>query len=139
MNLPAAEARERFVGSPVARLATADRAGVPHVVPITFAVDGDVIVFAVDHKPKRATALRRLRNIAENPAVSVIADRYADDWASLWWARADGRAEIREDDDSRLPAVELLQQKYRQYEEAPPQGAVVAIHVVTWTGWAFTD
>ncbi|AZM47490.1 TIGR03668 family PPOX class F420-dependent oxidoreductase [Streptomyces sp. WAC 06738] len=139
MNLSAVEARDRFIGSPVARLATADRAGVPHVVPITFAVDGDVIVFAVDHKPKRTTDLRRLRNIAENPAVSVIADHYADDWASLWWARADGRAEIREDDAGRLPAVDLLQQKYRQYEEAPPPGAVVAIHVVTWTGWAFTD
>ncbi|AUH41674.1 TIGR03668 family PPOX class F420-dependent oxidoreductase [Streptomyces sp. CMB-StM0423] len=139
MNLSAVEARDRFIGSPVARLATADGAGVPHVVPITFAVDGDVIVFAVDHKPKRTTELRRLRNIAENPAVSVIADRYADDWASLWWARADGRAEIWADHDSRSSAVELLQQKYRQYEEAPPQGAVVAIHVVTWTGWAFTD
>ncbi|MEO3765177.1 TIGR03668 family PPOX class F420-dependent oxidoreductase [Streptomyces sp. B8F3] len=138
MNLSAVEARDRFAGSPVARLATADGAGVPHVVPITFAVDGDVIVFAVDRKPKRTTGLRRLRNIAENPAVSVIADHYADDWASLWWARADGRAEIREDEGSRLSAVELLQQKYRQYEEAPPQGVVVAIHVVTWTGWAFT-
>ncbi len=138
MNLSAVEARERFASSPVARLATADRAGVPHVVPITFAVDGDVIVFAVDHKPKRGTKLRRLSNISENPAVSVIADHYADDWTSLWWARADGQAEIWADGDSRLTAVELLRQKYRQYEDSSPPGAVVAIHVTTWTGWAFT-
>lgn len=65
------------------------------------AVEGDLIFFAVDHKPKRSTGLRRLRNIAENPAVAVIADQYADDWSTLWWARADGRAEIRDDGDDR--------------------------------------
>lgn len=137
MNLSAVEARDRFTGSPVARLATADKAGVPHVVPITFVVDGDVIVFAIDHKPKRTTKLRRLRNISENPAVSVIVDHYADDWSSLWWARADGWAELRESGDSRQMAVELLRQKYRQYEAASPPEAVVAIHVTTWSGWAF--
>lgn len=137
MNLSAVEARDRFTGSPVARLATADKAGVPHVVPITFVVDGDVIVFAIDHKPKRTTKLRRLRNISENPAVSVIVDHYADDWSSLWWARADGWAELRESGDSRQMAVQLLRQKYRQYEDASPPGAVVAIHVTTWSGWAF--
>lgn len=139
MNLSAAEARERFAGSPVARLATADRAGVPHVVPVTFAVDGDVIVFAVDHKPKRTTGLRRLRDISENPAVSVIVDHYADDWTSLWWARADGWADVREGDAGRHTAVELLRRKYRQYRETPPAGVAVAIHVTSWTGWAFSD
>ncbi|WP_327291097.1 TIGR03668 family PPOX class F420-dependent oxidoreductase [Streptomyces sp. NBC_01198] len=137
MDISAAEARERFASSPVARLATADAAGVPHVVPITFVVDGDVIYFVIDHKPKRSTNLRRLRNIAENPAVAVIADRYADDWSALWWARADGRAEIWEDGDDRLKAVAQLQTKYHQYEETPPQGPVVAIRVAAWTGWAY--
>ena len=137
MNLSAAEAHERFAASPIARLATADAAGVPHVVPVTFAVDGDVVYFAVDHKPKRSTNLRRLRNIAENPAVAVIVDQYADDWSTLWWARADGRAEIWDDGDDRLKAVALLQRKYRQYEETPPHGPVVAIHVAAWTGWAY--
>ncbi|MFW6721801.1 TIGR03668 family PPOX class F420-dependent oxidoreductase [Streptomyces sp. MAR4 CNY-716] len=138
MNLSAVEARERFAGSPVARLATADRAGVPHVVPLTFAVDGDVIVFAVDHKPKRTTGLRRLRDISENPAVSVIVDHYADDWSSLWWARADGWAELRECGAGRHTAVELLRQKYGQYRETPPAGLAVAIHVTAWTGWTFS-
>lgn len=137
MNLSAVDSRERFADSPVAHLATADAGGVPHAVPITFAVDGDMIYFAIDQKPKRSTNLRRLRNIAENPAVAVIADQYADDWSSLWWARADGHAEVWEDGDRWSRAIELLQGKYHQYVEAPPNGPVVAIHVDAWTGWAF--
>lgn len=137
MNLSAAEARRRFADARVARLATADAAGVPHVVPITFVVDEDVIYFVIDSKPKRSTDLRRLRNIAENPAVAVIADQYTDDWSALWWARAEGRAEIWEDGEDRLLAVRQLRQKYRQYEETPPQGPVVAIRVATWSGWAY--
>ncbi|MEO3973909.1 TIGR03668 family PPOX class F420-dependent oxidoreductase [Streptomyces sp. CAU 1734] len=137
MNLSASDARERFADSRVARLATADATGVPHIVPVTFVVDGDLIYFAIDHKPKRSTNLRRLRNIAENPMVSAVADQYADDWAELWWARADGRAEIWDNGDDRAKAVALLQAKYRQYEETPPHGPVVAIRVSAWTGWAY--
>ncbi|WP_433889348.1 TIGR03668 family PPOX class F420-dependent oxidoreductase [Streptomyces sp. CA-111067] len=137
MDLPATDARQRFAGSPIARLATADAAGVPHIVPVTFAVDGDTIYFAIDHKPKRSTNLRRLRNIAENPKVTIITDHYADDWAALWWVRVDGHAEIWEDGDGRLKALELLQSKYHQYDETPPSGPVVAIHADSWSGWAF--
>jgi PPOX class probable F420-dependent enzyme len=139
MNLSADDARHRFAGSPIARLATADAAGVPHVVPVTFTVDGDLIFFAIDHKPKRSTNLRRLRNIAENPAVAVVVDHYADDWSTLWWARADGRAELWEDGEARAGAVELLQRKYHQYVETSPRGPVVAIQVANWSGWTFAD
>ncbi|WP_329139708.1 TIGR03668 family PPOX class F420-dependent oxidoreductase [Streptomyces sp. NBC_01476] len=137
MNLSVAEVRRRFAGSPVARLATADAAGVPHIVPITFAVDGDTIWFAVDHKPKRSTDLRRLRNITQNPAVAVLADHYAADWSTLWWTRADGRARVHSAPDER--AVAGLRRKYPQYAEAPPQGPLVTIEVHHWTGWAFSD
>jgi PPOX class probable F420-dependent enzyme len=137
VNLSAEDARRRFVASSVARLATADAAGVPHVVPVTFAVEDDTILFAIDHKPKRSTNLRRLRNIVENPAVAVIADQYADDWSTLWWARADGRAELWAEGEAREHAVGLLQAKYQQYVDTPPEGPVVAIRVTTWSGWAF--
>ena len=83
----------RFASARVARLATVDAGGGPHVVPITFAVDGDVIWSAVDDKPKRSRELKRLANIRSNPAVSVLADHYDDDWTRLWWVRADGTAE----------------------------------------------
>ncbi|KLL11112.1 MULTISPECIES: TIGR03668 family PPOX class F420-dependent oxidoreductase [Protofrankia] len=94
MNLDAGEARRRFAAARVARLATVDAAGQPHLVPVTFALQDNAIVTAVDHKPKRSTALRRLANIAANPRVALIADHYDEDWRTLWWARADGLARV---------------------------------------------
>src|SRR5436305_5995132 len=93
-NVTPEEARERFRAARVARLATADAAGRPHLVPIVFAVDGDRVYSAVDAKPKRSTQLRRLANVRENPAVALLADHYEDDWEALWWARADGRGRV---------------------------------------------
>ena len=94
VRLSEGEARTRFAAVPVARLGTADARGRPHVVAVTFAVEGDTVYTAVDQKPKSGTRLKRLRNVAENPWVTVLADEYSDDWATLWWARADGRATV---------------------------------------------
>ncbi|RZB15313.1 TIGR03668 family PPOX class F420-dependent oxidoreductase [Streptomyces sp. F001] len=136
MKLSPLDARQRFVASPVARLATADPRGVPHAVPVTFVVEHDVVYFAVDDKPKSTWDLRRLRNIRENPSVTVLVDHYDEDWSSLWWARADGRGEVLEDGRERLSAVELLCGKYGQYQDSPPRGPVVAVRVERWSGWA---
>ncbi|MEV0483328.1 TIGR03668 family PPOX class F420-dependent oxidoreductase [Streptomyces sp. NPDC050508] len=138
MKLSPHVARERFAASPVARLATADAHGVPHAVPVTFVVLGDALYFAVDHKPKSTWNLRRLRNIRENPSVTLLVDHYADDWSTLWWARADGLGEVLEDGQEQHRAVELLCGKYDQYRNSPPEGPVVAIRVEQWSGWAFT-
>jgi PPOX class probable F420-dependent enzyme len=128
------EARARFAAARVARLATASAAGVPHLVPVTFAVRGDTVVFAVDHKPKSSVALRRLRNIAENPAVCFLADGYSEDWSQLWWARADGVARVLPDAERAEP-VSWLVAKYEQYAQRPPEHAVVATEVRRWSGW----
>ena len=93
---------------PVARLATADATGRPHVVPICFVVDGDTLYFAVDAKPKRTTDLKRLRNIAANPAVSVLFDHYEDDWSKLWWVRVDGAARLVVDAAEAGRAIDIL-------------------------------
>lgn len=142
MRIPAALARERFLSSPVARLATADGSGVPHLVPVTFAcVAGegvDRLVFAVDHKPKSTTRLRRLDNIAANPAVSFLVDAYDDDWSRLWWARADARAEIL-DGPWRDAALAALTGRYRQYRDRVPAGPVVGARVLRWSGWSAAD
>jgi PPOX class probable F420-dependent enzyme len=130
------EARARLGEAPVARLATVSPAGRPHVVPICFALDGDTIVTAIDHKPKRTTALARLRNIEGNPAVAVLADHYDEaDWAQLWWVRADGIATVVE---SSPRAIELLAARYEQYREIPPTGPAIEIAVHRWSGWAAT-
>ena len=128
------EARERFASARVARLATADADGVPHIVPLVFAIDGDTIYSAVDPKPKRTTDLKRLRNVTANPRVALLADHYVDDdWDVLWWARADGTGTVHES----LPrAAELLRDRYVQYAFVPPEGPVLEIAVQHWSGWA---
>ncbi|SEF21883.1 PPOX class probable F420-dependent enzyme, Rv0121 family [Amycolatopsis pretoriensis] len=126
------EARSRFAAARVARLATVSAAGVPHLVPVTFAVRGDQVVFAVDHKPKSSVALRRLANIAENPAVCFLADGYAEDWSRLWWTRADGTARVLAPG---AEPVSWLVEKYAQYRKRPPEHAVVVTRVHKWSGW----
>ena len=128
--------RERLSEARVARLATADPAGKPHIVPITFAVEGDTIYFAVDAKPKRTTDLKRLRNIAANPAVSVLIDHYEDDWSRLWWVRIDGAARIIGDGDEADRAIDLLVSRYPQYALARPAGPAVAISIDQISEWS---
>ncbi|WP_164252946.1 TIGR03668 family PPOX class F420-dependent oxidoreductase [Streptomyces sp. S4.7] len=139
MKLDSTEARSRFAVAPVARLATAGADGTPHVVPVTFTLSDDRIFFAIDYKPKSTWNLRRLRNIRENPKVALLVDHFDSDWARLWWTRADGHAEIKEDGDERSQGLELLERKYEQYSENPPVGPVVIIRVDRWSGWAFSE
>ncbi len=136
MRLAEREARSRFAAEPVARLGTADARGRPHVVVVTFAVEGDTIYTAVDQKPKSGTNLKRLRNVAENPRVTMLADHYSDDWDTLWWARADGLAVILADQRRMAEPLRLLADRYWQYREAPPAGPVLAVTVQRWSGWA---
>ncbi len=138
MRLSEAETRRRLASARVAHLATASAGGQPHVVAVTFAVDGDVIYTAVDHKPKTTTNLRRLRNIAENPQLSLLADHYSDDWTALWWARADGRAAILTGPGGTSAPIALLASRYPQYRDTPPGGPVIAVTVTHWTGWSCT-
>ncbi|WP_420834258.1 TIGR03668 family PPOX class F420-dependent oxidoreductase [Streptomyces yunnanensis] len=135
-------ARERFAAARVARLATVDDLGRPHLVPVVFAVTGDTLAFAVDHKPKRTTELKRLANIRRRPGVCLLADAYDEDWDRLWWARADGTATVLPPADaSEVSAgyVRLLMEKYRaQYAGRRPAGPVVAVAVARWSGWQAT-
>jgi PPOX class probable F420-dependent enzyme len=131
----AEEARTLFAGSRVARLATVGADARPHLVPIVFAVDGDVVFSAVDAKPKRTTALKRLENVAHNPRVALLADHYDDfDWGALWWVRADGVARVAGDREASR-GIALLAGRYGQYRDAPPRGPVLAIAVERWSGW----
>jgi PPOX class probable F420-dependent enzyme len=127
----------RLTHARVARLATITVAGHPHIVPIVFVVDGDTLYFAVDSKPKRTTDLKRLKNIAANPAVSILADLYDDaDWAVLWWVRADGVARVVTDADEAERATGLLADKYPQHRRTRPAGPVAAVAIQRMTGWS---
>src|SRR5665213_1727995 len=121
---------ERRVASAyVARLAPVDADGRPHIVPICFALDEQTLYFAVDSKPKQTTNLKRLRNIAANPAISVLVDHYEADWDKLWWVRLDGVARVVTDDGEVKKALRLLAARYSQYRATTPAGPVVAVAV----------
>ena len=135
MRLAESEARATFATVPVVRLGTADRQGRPHLVVVTFAVDGDTIYTAVDQKPKASTDLKRLRNVSENPMVTMLADQYTDDWDKLWWVRADGQAAILADPRQMAAPLRLLADRYWQYRQATPTGPVLAVTVERWSGW----
>jgi PPOX class probable F420-dependent enzyme len=131
-----AEAMQRLAGSTVARLATVGKDGRPHIVPIVFVIEQDTLYFAVDAKPKSTTNLKRLNNIAANPAVSVLADHYEDDWSKLWWVRADGTARTITNSGEAERATDLLANKYEQHKLSRPSGPVVGVHIDRVTGWS---
>ena len=136
MRMEEQRCRELFAAVPRAVLSTCGADRRPHLVPVTFAVRGDLVVTAVDHKPKTTTALRRLRNIAENPAVAFLADHYEDDWTRLWWVRVDAAASVVTGGRQWAEAIGWLVERYPHYREVAPDGPVVLARVSRWSGWA---
>jgi PPOX class probable F420-dependent enzyme len=130
----ASEARERFAAARVARLATADAEGRPHLIPIVFVVADDCVYSVVDAKPKRTQALHRLSNISQNPAVALLVDHYDDaNWDALWWVRADGKGRILDPNEPEASrAIALLKARYPQQQST---GQVLAVDVERWSGW----
>jgi PPOX class probable F420-dependent enzyme len=120
----------------VARLATIDPDGRPHLVPIVFAVEGDTLYSAVDRKPKRSQRLRRIENARARPDVTILVDHYDDDWEALWWIRVRGRARVLDHGEERERALALLAAKYPQYEREPPDGPVLAVDLTEERSWS---
>jgi PPOX class probable F420-dependent enzyme len=126
----------RLTSARVARLATTDPDGRPHLVPIVFALDGDTLYTAVDKKPKRSTKLQRIENARIRPDVTILVDHYEEDWGRLWWIRLRGRARVLDDGEERERALALLQEKYPQYRTEPPDGPVLAVDVSEVRDWS---
>ena len=133
------DAERRFLAHQrIAHLATADRHAVPHVMPVCFAISGEALYITIDEKPKRrpVTALKRLRNIADNPAVAVIVDRYAEDWARLGWVMLRGRAEVLRDGQEHRDAQALLRSRYAQLGAMQiATYPVIAVRIERATSW----
>ena len=107
--------REFLATQPVGHLATADASGVPHVVPVCFALVADAVVIVVDEKPKLTTRLKRLRNIEENPSTALVVDVYDADWTRLRWVMVRGPATIEKAGAESEASLEALREKYPQY------------------------
>lgn len=137
------EAIARLREARVGRLATVRPDGSPHVVPFVFAVDPDgdelIAFWAVDDKPKKHLAIQRLENIEANPSVEFVVDRYEEDWSKLWWVRVTGRARVVSSPEERAEMIAALTDRYPQYRQAPPTGAVIAIDVDRVTGWSAAE
>lgn len=130
------DARRRFAAGRVARLATVRPEGGPHLVPVTFAVDGDTVFTAVDAKPKRTSRLQRLDNLRSQPRCTLLVDHYDDDWSRLWWVRADGVARVIDAPDRAHPGLARLAARYAPYRQAMPDGPLIVVTVTRWTGWS---
>jgi PPOX class probable F420-dependent enzyme len=120
----------------VARLATTDPDGRPHLVPIVFALEGDTLYSAVDRKPKRSSKLRRIENARSRPDVTILVDHYEDDWTRLWWLRLRGHARVLDAGEERDHALALLKEKYPQYHTEPPDGPVLAVDITDVREWS---
>jgi PPOX class probable F420-dependent enzyme len=105
-------------------------------VAVTFALDADTVVSAVDHKPKRTQELQRLRNLEERPTASLLVDHYEDDWSKLWWVRLDLDVEIVRDGPRRTDLLGPLIRKYADYRVTSPQGPVLMMAVRSTTSWS---
>ena len=100
----------------VARLATVDAKGAPHLVPVCLVLDGSLIYSGIDRKPKRSQhQLARLTNIETNAAVALLVDEYAEDWSQLWYVLVRGKASLVTGEVERNRAVARLKAKYAQY------------------------
>ena len=130
--------QRRFLESRrVAYLATANARGVPHVVPVCFALTDSDAYITIDRKPKGdPRALRRLRNIGENPAVALVADRWDEDWTRLGWVMLRGKSGILEEGAEHDAAQELLRRRYPLYRDmALAELPVIAIRIARVTSW----
>jgi PPOX class probable F420-dependent enzyme len=124
--------------APVARLATIDPDGRPNLVPFCFALTGDILYTAVDHKPKEGRLLQRTANVLRDPRATVLVDHYQDDWERLWWVRIRGRGRLVEDQAERQRAAGALVERYEPYRNEPPEEGFLAIEIDEWRGWSYS-
>jgi len=137
---PSAGASRLIRSARLAHLATADQTGQPHVIPICFVFDGKYFYSPIDEKPKRAAPLKlkRLRNIKENPQVSLVIDHYDENWSKLGYLLVFGKARILSSGKKHQDAIRLLRRKYWQYRrmalERRPMISITPTKIVVWGG-----
>ena len=128
-------ANQRVLDARVGRLGTVTHDGRPHLVPVCFALVGEVAYSAVDAKPKSSLNLRRLENIHANPETCLLVDHYDEDWTHLWWVRLDGLARVVESAPEEERAKNALTTKYPQYRTVAISGPVIALDIARWVTW----
>jgi PPOX class probable F420-dependent enzyme len=133
------EIRARLEVARVARLATVDAEGRPHLIPICFVWNGSVLYSAIDHKPKRVvpSQLTRLKNIENTPDVALLVDQYDEDWTRLWYVLVRGEAHLVSTAAEHKQAIQRLRAKYPQYDanmlaDDAPVLCITPLRVIGW-------
>jgi PPOX class probable F420-dependent enzyme len=116
-----------------AALASIGEDGNPHVVPVCFAIVGEEVVSAIDHKPKSGRELARVANVRARPNATLLFDRWDEDWTRLGWVMVAGSAHMAPPG----AGADELAARYRQYQEQPPRGEVIVLRpeVIRWWFW----
>jgi PPOX class probable F420-dependent enzyme len=133
-------ARRLLESAPVARLGLVDDEGSPRVLPVVFAVSGEMLVTAVDHKPKRRPGeeLARVKWLRARPRAALTIDRYDDDWSRLAWVQALGAVQVMNAEDA-PEAIAALTERHLQYREQVPPGPVLALAPDRLLWWRAAD
>ena len=131
-------ADRQFLGAArTATLATIAPDGRPRLVPVCFVVIDDVVWSPLDEKPKQVSdprALARVRDTQRDPRVTLLVDRWSEDWSKLAWLRIAGRAELAEGEPS---VVAALRAKYPQYDDHDlASRPMIAIAIEAVSGWS---
>ena len=135
-SLTRQDMRRLVAAARVARLATVDAGGRPHLVPVCFVLSDERVYLAVDHKPKRGPELRRTANLRATGQACLLVDHYDEDWSRLWWVRLDGQGGEVADPAEAEHALDALAAKYPQYRERRPDGPVLTIEIDGYRGWS---
>lgn len=128
--------RSRVASARLGHLATVGDDALPHLVPVCFALIGDTVYSAIDHKPKSGRTLRRIANLRATGHACLLVDEYDEDWSRLWWIRVDGHGRVVDDDAERSTALGALVRKYDQYANRSPEGPVLALDASRWSSWS---
>ena len=132
------QARSFLNNHRVARFATAEPSGQPHVVPICYVVSDNSVYFTIDEKPKRLTnkPLKRIRNLQNNPHVALVVDRYKEDWTQLGWVMVQGEAALLDDGKEHMKAQRLLKARYPQLHGMQSSDLpVIAVRITRVFSW----
>ena len=139
----------------VARLATVNSEGKPHLVPVVFAYDREHYYIPIDEKtkqrPSKPEKLKRVKNIQANPNIALLIDEYNEDWTKLYFVMIQGRASLisnkkGEQENELLLLLEkahkLLAEKYHQYQKIGIGEYIIIIYpqkIVTWKNEGFNE
>lgn len=133
-------ARRLLEDAAVGHLGLIDEAGGPRVLPVSFAVCGEQLVTAIDHKPKRRAGaeLARVRWLRRRPVAALTVDHYSDDWTQLAWVQALGQVAVLDASDAE-DALAALLARHEQYRTRPPAGPVLALAPQRMLWWRASE